>query len=439
VIKSANLAALPAEGQRVSPKDAANMPTLATANSEPVLSADVGAHHYRLVGLHFMPQNGVATVDLVTLGLGSATNLADQPHHVVIERSLFQGDPLLGLNRGIKMNSAWTAVLDSYFSDIKATPGESNAIAAWNGPGPFLIHNNRLEAAYKNLSFGGDDPGIAGLIAQDVSICQNLITRNLAWRKGDPSYDGSDWKLNSPVMLHSVKRVLISGNVIENTWDSGGYHSFGIYLSPANSTGKFPQATIEDATIAFNVERKVTGAIWVDNSGNGNPTAGVHRVRVHDNLIYDIGLSPLGGIGGFIEYGAGPDSMAVTHNTVLVPYRYSEFDTATVLEQFGMRDNILGPAIYGFIGSGTGEGVPTLTTYTKAYVFDFNVLTGRSCTAYPANNFCPADLFAVGFIDAANHDYHLAASSTYATAASDGGPIGAHIDQVLAATAGMAP
>ena len=28
----------------------------------------------------------------------------------------------------------------------------------WNGPGPFLIENNYLEAAGENIMFGGNDP-----------------------------------------------------------------------------------------------------------------------------------------------------------------------------------------------------------------------------------------------------------------------------------------
>ena len=53
------------------------------------------------------------------------------------------------------MNSARTAVVDSYLSDFHEVGADNQAVASWNGPGPFKIVNNYLEASSENILFGG--------------------------------------------------------------------------------------------------------------------------------------------------------------------------------------------------------------------------------------------------------------------------------------------
>ena len=58
-IQSSELAKLPKEGVRVSPKDAAFMPKiLSFGKGEPAIKTAPNAHHYRFVGIEFAPSNG---------------------------------------------------------------------------------------------------------------------------------------------------------------------------------------------------------------------------------------------------------------------------------------------------------------------------------------------------------------------------------------------
>ena len=68
------------------------------------------------------------------------------------------------------MNSARTAVVDSYLSNLHEVGADSQAIAGWNGPGPFKIVNNYLEGAGENVMFGGADPRIPNLVPSDIEI-----------------------------------------------------------------------------------------------------------------------------------------------------------------------------------------------------------------------------------------------------------------------------
>jgi hypothetical protein len=66
-------------------------------------------------------------------------------------------------------------------------------------------------------------------------------------------------------------------------------------------------------------------------------------------------------------------------------------------------------------------------------VFLMNVVVGATPSLYPPNNFFPASLDKVGFVDLAGGNYRLAASSPYKKAGTDGRDIGADIDALPAA------
>ena len=55
------------------------------------------------------------------------------------------------------LNSATSAVIDSWLGDCHSNQGDSQAIVGWNGPGPYLIQNNHLEAGHEVVMFGGGD------------------------------------------------------------------------------------------------------------------------------------------------------------------------------------------------------------------------------------------------------------------------------------------
>ena len=55
--------------------------------------------------------------------------------------------------RGIAGNGRWIAVVDSHVSNFKRTDYDSQAFSAWNGPGPFKLHNSYFEGAGENVIF----------------------------------------------------------------------------------------------------------------------------------------------------------------------------------------------------------------------------------------------------------------------------------------------
>src|SRR5262249_37044611 len=136
----AAVSSLPRPGQRVGPSNASTMPKLVAASNS-VIVTERRAHHYRFIGIEFSPAPGTFLRDLVQLGLNE-TAAEDVPHHIIFDRCYLHGDAQKGTRRGIAMNSRATAVIDSYLSDFKEVGADSQAIAGWNGPGPFKIINS---------------------------------------------------------------------------------------------------------------------------------------------------------------------------------------------------------------------------------------------------------------------------------------------------------
>ena len=73
-------------------------------------------------------------------------------------------------------------MLNSFISDIKAVNADSQAIAGYNGAGPFTIENNYLEAAGENVMFGGADPAVTNLVPSDIVLRRNHLFKPLEWR-----------------------------------------------------------------------------------------------------------------------------------------------------------------------------------------------------------------------------------------------------------------
>jgi hypothetical protein len=181
---------LPADGVRLVPsgKPGANtsrslLPRLigqgGTLKTTPVVRTEPGAARYVL---RFLEIDGAANVGYETLiALGDdTTNLPATD--IVIDRVYAHGDFHKGMKRGISLNSARTDILNSYLSDFKAVGTDSQAIAGYNGAGPFRIVNNYIEGSAENIMFGGADPAVPNLVPSHIEIRRNHIAKPLAWQ-----------------------------------------------------------------------------------------------------------------------------------------------------------------------------------------------------------------------------------------------------------------
>src|SRR5678816_3181005 len=100
---------------------------------------------------------------------------------------------------------------------LRSLVGSEMCIRDRNGPGPYHIINNYIEAAAENIMFGGADAKIPNLVPSDIEIRRNHVFKPLSWKVGDPSYLGRHWAIKNLLELKNARRVTIDGNTVSYT------------------------------------------------------------------------------------------------------------------------------------------------------------------------------------------------------------------------------
>src|SRR5262245_18004200 len=316
VRSSAADTSLPPAGRRITPAASILMPKIVGPASSPALVTAPGAHHFRFVAVEFVPANGTYTDTLIRLGIGDETNLGNLPHHLIFDRCFIHGDPVTGGKHGVGFNGASLAVIDSYLSDWKGAGQDTQAIAGWNGPGPFKIVNNYLEAAGENIMFGGADAKITGLVPSDIEISGNYFFKPLSWKVGDPGYAGTHWTVKNLLELKNARRVLITENLLENCWVDGQV-GFAVVFTVRNQDGTNPWAVVSDVTFTRNVIRNTANGITMLGYDDLHPSQYAKRLLLQHNLLYGIGSNPSNGDGIAFQIISGYQDVKIDHNTAI--------------------------------------------------------------------------------------------------------------------------
>ncbi len=404
-------------GRRIDP-DHVRLPRLVAA-SGPIIAVEPGAHHYRLTNLEVAPAPGTFVTDVIDLGTTSSQASAI-PHDFVLDRLYVHGDPQVGARRGVALNSASTTIADSYFADFKEHGNDSQAIAGWNGPGPYTIENNHLEAAGENLMFGGGDPRVANLVPSDIVVRGNELVKPLAWRTAAP--DDAQWTIKNLLELKNARRVLIERNVLEHTWIAAQV-GFAVLFTPRNQDGGAPWSVVEDVTFRNNVIRHVAGGVHLLGRDDIHTSQPLRRVTIANNLFEDVSES--WGGGRLFQIVDGTSDVTIDHNTA-IGVETAIFAGETVPHvRFAFTNNIVAVNQYGIIGTGTPPGTPSLIRYFPGAVIRGNAIAGGGPASYPAGNLQLDSVAAIGFVDPAKGDYALSASSALRHSGTDGADIGA--------------
>jgi len=386
---------------RVSPEQAPLLAKLESAtDGEPIIKTAPGAHHYRFIGLEISTVNaGVKIFTLVELGSSykDQNTLNVVPHDIIFDRCYIHGFREQPVQRGIALNSAETSVLNSWISDIHWDI-DTQALCGWNGPGPFHIINNYLEAAGENVMFGGATVHIAGMIPSDIEIRRNHFFKPLSWKVGDSSYRSPKWTVKNHFELKNARRVTVDGNLFENCWGDG-QTGFSVVLTPRQD----PYAVVEDVTLSNNLFRNVEGGInflGVDNYGGGPQQT---RIKIINNLFERVGREPLFQISNL-------NDLVIDHNTALhlgtIVTHYGKSTT-----RFIFTNNIVERNHYGIIGTGD----PPIEQYFPDAVITANVVVTQTPEYFQVRrgNYFPKELGEVGFVDLSQGNYKLSATSRY--------------------------
>ena len=356
---------LPAPGTRITPAYASALPKIRSDHNGAAFITAPGASYWRLQLLEILPSESNSSVNLIQLGDGGPvqTTLESVPHHLIVDRCYVHGVSAYEQRRAIALNSGDTQIIDSYVSEIKAAGTDAQAICGWNGPGPYLIQNNYLEAAAENIMFGGDDPSIANLVPSNITIRRNYVTKPLAWMS-------QSWTVKNLIELKNADTALIEGNTIENNW-ADGQMGYALVFTPRNQDHTAPWTVVRNVTVRNNIVRHVAAAFNVLGYDDVAPSQQTSNIVVKNNLMYDISTAystPANPANGWVAViGNGPRDITFDHNTVdsdgndtIAFYAGSGGST---IAGFVLTNNLLRDNLYGIFGGNSQPGNLSLSTY----------------------------------------------------------------------------
>ncbi len=411
-------AGVPGPGQRIAPTDAPRLAVIKSPNGMPAIQTAPGAHHWTIMLLEIA---GTGGNDIMTLGDGSSaqTQLAQVPHDLIVDRVYLHGDGVHGQKRGIALNSASTTITGSYISEIKQDGQDSQAICGWNGPGPYVITNNYLEAAAENVLFGGADPSIPDLVPADIVIAGNLLTKQTAWRS-------QNWVTKNLLELKNARRVRIAGNTLQYNWQ-GGQAGWAIVFTPRNQDGGCSWCQVDHVTFEQNVVLHVAGGFNILGYDYLHPSQQTNAIVIRNNLIADLDSQNWGGSGYMALVSGQPRDVTFDHNTVISDHGSGilQLDGDPIL-QFTFTNNLAKANAYGIIGTSHAPGNDSIGAFLPASTIRMNVLAGANPAVYPGGNAFPtAAQFEAQFVSYASGDYRLVTASPWHAAGTDGLDIGA--------------
>lgn len=431
-IRTSDLSGISKEGERIKPSSHARaMPKIIAPAGKSALTTNPGAHHYKFVGVEFVTTNSGYVYNVIDLGGSDYKLLSEFPRNLIFDRCYVHSTGLNRARRGIALNSSETSIVNSHVSGFAGAGDETQAIAGWNGPGPFRIVNNYLEGAGEVVLFGGADPSIPGLIPSDIEIRRNHLRKLKEWR-GRAAIKGT-------FELKNARRVVIDGNWIESE-----ILTTAIVLTVRNQNGKAPWSTLEDIEFRNNVVRHADTGVNFLGIDNEHLSQTAKRIRIANNLFLGIVVNDPRNIPYFLQTNGG-EHVIVEHNTV---EQAGNVITAygAPIRDFVFRGNIVQFNQYGIVC--TMDGVECNRQNLFCNCFPGGIIRGnvfadnlgvannqRLDEKYPSGNYFVSSLQRVGFSDYAHGDWSLSANSNVRNKTVNGKAPGADVDAIRAAGA----
>jgi hypothetical protein len=461
-----------------------------TAKAGNIIRNAAGANYYRLLGLEIADTGANGSLggfyDLILL---------KNADHIIFDRCWIHGSTLGEDVKGLDFeNSSYIALIDSFISDIHSKvssyAADSSAVSSITGTGPVKIVDNFLEAAGATILWGGG-PSTSNIT--DVELRRNHVFKPLTWWKLSPSYMGTLFAAKNLFESKTGVRELVEGNIFENNW-AQAQKGTAILFYPKNQYGQCPGCTVHDITFRYNIVRHAVNGIGIaathattcpghtGNSGGCQFLSGpLYNLSIHDNLLDDINEKTYWPgdccSNGFLfainmdQPTNWPHDITIEHNTGFPVGSGTANITVQgapqVIANFAFTNNLVGSGNYGFHQLLPGKGLPgcgashlsgaigTLNgCMGNTWTFTHNAIVGSSSPVpgapYPTTPDCGVlstclqfnapELNNMGFVKFNNGnggDYHLLATSPFKNAGSDGKDLGADLDALAKATAGI--
>jgi hypothetical protein len=474
---------LPPEGTRISPAWAG----VASLPGRPSFAQPTGGAAKLMATIVVRRPSGVVTGDHIRfVGIEWTTTpetdigrMASAEHgdHVIFDRNWFhpaEGKEV-GHAVGLFDGAHVIAVINSYISGMNciARTGkctDATGVGGGHGDDPMStikIYNNFIESSGENILFGGS---AATQVPTDIEIRRNHLFRPMQWKEGQPGYtpaaSGQPYIVKNNLELKSAIRVLVEGNLLENSWGGFSQTGYSILLTPRSQSSLCPICRVNDVTVRFNRIRNVAGVLQISNalSKTGGAAADGGRYSIHDIFADDLHDQDYKGGGTFlilVSWKPPIHDIEIDHVTAFVTGsllsilnpegKLANFSLTNSVFSIGNRRQPLasaggGPESCASKSQDQGSEA-VLQACFDPYKFDRNlIITERG--SFPKGNIVVSSAEAAGireFKGGISKDPRLCRAkgpgcpkvSPGAGAASDGRDLGADIDAVEAAIAGV--
>jgi hypothetical protein len=165
--------------------------------------------------------------------------------------------------------------------------------------------------------------------------------------------------------LKNAQRVLLEGNLLENSWGGFSQNGYAILLSPKNQENRCPLCQVTDVTIRYNRISNVGAGFSIINirsDAGGESTAG-ERYSIHDLLLENVRGKQYAGAGLFaLLLVAAPalQNVQIAHVTAFIPGAVFGITNHGRFVNFTIENNILSTGEDEVVSEGGG---PTNCAY----------------------------------------------------------------------------
>jgi hypothetical protein len=293
VIRTNPAVTLPGKGNRITPTSASALAKIVGTGTGglSILRYQSNSARWLVLGVEITtPQaNTLGPTALITLGNESEPSLAAIPSDMAFSHIYIHGWPTQEVRRAISISSKNVTIRDSYCDEVHAiypVQYDSQCITHWNTPGNVHIENNYLAAGSENIMFAGSPVAIADLMARDVTIRRNYITKPASWK-------GMGYTVKNLLESKSSQRVLVENNIFDGLWADG--QDIALNIKSVN-TGNCPNCGTQDWTLRRNLIKNVPGVInfggWAEAYSTGNFTPPQSRILFEENWVEPINIAP---------------------------------------------------------------------------------------------------------------------------------------------------